>query len=174
VPGAPPSAAPAAVGDGPPARNAQAWVAAKTEAALRTIVFDDKRGCGYCHLGTGPEGAFDLSKLLPVGAAPPAEEAGKPPSQARGKIVAPVVMRSRFLPHARFDHSKHAAVACDECHAARQAETSAVVLIPGIENCVACHGAERADLRAESTCLTCHRFHQPALGPMRPAQAAAQ
>jgi len=169
VPGAPTSA-PASVADGPPAGNAQAWVAAKTEAALRTIVFDDKRGCAYCHLGTGPEGAFDLSSILPLGATPRAHAPGAAP----GRIIAPVILRTRFLPHARFDHSKHAAVGCDECHAARKAETSAAVLIPGIENCVACHGSERAGLRAESTCLTCHRFHQPELGPMRSAGTAAQ
>ena len=137
-----------------------------------------RRCCGYCHFGTGPEGAFDLSNLLSLGAAPPAAAQGQAPSQApsqtRGSIVAPVVMRSRFLPHARFDHSKHAAVACEECHAARTAQTSAAVLIPGIENCLACHGAERADLRAESTCLTCHRFHQPNATPMRSPQAAAR
>jgi hypothetical protein len=46
--------------------------------------------------------------------------------------------------------------------------------VPGVENCLACHGAERVDLRAESTCLTCHRFHQTGAAPMRPATAAAQ
>jgi hypothetical protein len=45
--------------------------------------------------------------------------------------------------------------------------------VPGIENCLACHGAERVDLRAESTCLTCHRFHQSTFGPMRAVKATA-
>jgi hypothetical protein len=144
-------------------------VAGKTEAALRTIIFDDKRGCAYCHFGTGPEGAFDLSGILPVGGTPPGHKLG----QAPGRIVAPVALRTRFLPHARFNHSKHAAVACDECHAARRAETSGTVLIPGIENCLACHSSERTGLHAESTCLTCHRFHQSGAGPMRAAGAAA-
>jgi hypothetical protein len=31
-----------------------------------------------------------------------------------------------------------------------------------------------ADLRAESTCPTCHRFHQSTFGLMRAAKAAAQ
>jgi predicted CXXCH cytochrome family protein len=170
TPLAPASGAPASAADGPPAGNAQAWVAEKTEAALRTIVFDDKRGCAYCHLGTGPEGAFDLGSILPLAAAPSA----RAPGQAPARIIAPVVLRTRFLPHARFDHGKHAAVACEECHAARKAETSATIMIPGVENCLACHGAERAGSRAESTCLTCHRFHQPELGPMHPAEAAAK
>jgi predicted CXXCH cytochrome family protein len=170
VPGAPTPATPTSTAAEPPEGNAQAWVAAKTEAALRTILFDDKRGCAYCHLGTGPQGAFDLSSILPVGAAPPGQASG----QAPGRIIAPVILRTRFLPHARFDHAKHAAVGCDDCHAARKAETSATVLIPGVENCLSCHGAERTGSRAESTCLTCHRFHQPGLGPMRPAGSAAQ
>jgi hypothetical protein len=46
--------------------------------------------------------------------------------------------------------------------------------LPGIENCLAGHGAERADLRAESTCPTCHRFHHGSFGPMRGAGATAQ
>ena len=154
MPGAPAPAAPASATVEPPAGNPQAWVAEKTEAALRTIIFDDKRGCAYCHLGTGPEGAFDLSRILPLAATPPAHA----PGQAPGKIIAPVILRTRFLPHARFDHSKHAAVACEECHAARKAETSATVMIPGVENCLSCHGAERTGFRAESTCLTCHRL----------------
>jgi predicted CXXCH cytochrome family protein len=170
VPGAPAPAAPASATVEPPAGNPQAWVAEKTEAALRTIIFDDKRGCAYCHLGTGPEGAFDLSRILPLAATP----AARAPGQAPGRIIAPVILRTRFLPHARFDHSKHAAVGCEECHAARKAETSAAVMIPGVENCLSCHGAERTGFRAESTCLTCHRFHQPEFGPMRPAAAAPQ
>jgi predicted CXXCH cytochrome family protein len=165
VPGAPtPGAAESAAGD------AQAWVAEKTEVALRTIIFDEKRGCAYCHLGTGPQGAFDLSSILPVGVTPPGQASG----QAPGRIIAPVVMRTRFLPQARFNHAKHAAVECDECHAARRAETSGTVLIPGIENCLACHGSEHTGLRAESTCITCHRFHHGGFGPMRAAGAAAQ
>jgi predicted CXXCH cytochrome family protein len=148
------------------AGNAQAWVTEKTEAALRTIVFDEKRGCAYCHVGTGPQGAFDLSGVLPVGASPP--------GQAPRRIVAPVVMRTRFLPQARFDHARHAAVECEQCHSARRAETSGTVLIPGVENCLACHGSEHAELRAESTCVTCHRFHQSGLGPMHAADTAVK
>jgi hypothetical protein len=82
--------------------------------------------------------------------------------------------RTRFRPHARFDHGKHAAVGCDECHAARKAETSATLMSPGVENCLACHGTRREGSRAGSTCLTRHRFHQPGLGPMHPAGAAAR
>jgi predicted CXXCH cytochrome family protein len=144
--------APTAVAAEAGAASAQTWVTERTEAALRTIVFDDKRGCAYCHFGTGPEGTFDLSGVLPIGAGAP--------RPAPGRIVAPVVLRNRFLPQARFDHARHAAMDCEQCHAARRAETSGTVLIPGVENCQACHGAENTKQRAESTCITCHRFHR--------------
>jgi len=152
---APGEAAPE-TGAGLPATGASSWVTAKTEAVLRTIVFDDKRGCGYCHFGTGPNGAFDLSSILPVGPGPP--------RQAPGRIVAPVLLQSRFLPAARFDHAKHTAMACEHCHAARQAETSGTVMIPEIATCLTCHGAPKATSRAESTCISCHGFHRAAHG----------
>ena len=152
----------------PPARETlrgSAWVNEKAEAALRRIIFDEKRGCAYCHFGTGADGAFDLSGLQSVSGAAVDE-----PSH----IVAPVLLRSRFLPWARFDHAKHAAADCEHCHAARQAAASGTVLIPGIANCSACHGAEQATARAQSSCITCHRFHNSGFGPMRAAGMVTQ
>jgi hypothetical protein len=146
--------------------DVQRWVSEKAEAALRTIVLDEKRGCAYCHFGAGPNGAVELSDVMRAAAASP--------GVAPGRIVAPVVLRARFLPHARFDHAKHAATACEACHPARQAEALGQLLIPGIENCAECHGSERASLRAQSTCTTCHRFHFDAFGPMRGTAAASQ
>jgi hypothetical protein len=147
-----------------PERSVQDWVTAKTDAALRTVIFDEKRGCAYCHFGTGRDGTFDLSSIL--------TSAGSSDKQAPNRIVAPVLLHDRFLPMARFNHAKHTSVDCEQCHAARRAETSAVVLIPGIDNCRGCHGAEKAGLRVESTCITCHRFHNKASIPAR-AEAAA-
>lgn len=125
-------------------RDARQWVAQKTQAAL-AVIFDPKRGCFECHF--------------------PA--ADKKPFQ-----VAPVLMRVRFLPAARFDHRAHAAVPCESCHAARQSHSSAEVLIPGIKTCTTCHGARNAAFKAQSTCITCHVFHRPEFGPMRPRPAA--
>jgi predicted CXXCH cytochrome family protein len=148
-----------------PTGNTQQWVAEKTEAALRTIVLDDKRGCAYCHFGTGADGAFAVADLVKVGAGPP--------GPAPERIVAPVVLRDRFLPQSRFDHAKHAATDCEQCHAARTAEAVGQMVIPGIKTCLACHGAERATSHVQSTCTTCHRFHSPGLGPMRSAVAGS-
>ncbi|MBV9863372.1 MAG: cytochrome c3 family protein [Alphaproteobacteria bacterium] len=127
-------------------RDALAWVSQKTQAALG-IIFDEKRGCGYCHAVSRDGDAFR---------------------------VAPVILRTRFLPQARFDHARHAPISCTDCHDARHSETSAEVLIPGIEKCQSCHGGEDAALKAESTCTTCHGFHHTENGPMRQAAGATR
>jgi predicted CXXCH cytochrome family protein len=135
---------------------AQAWIADKSLSALN-LIFDDKRGCTYCHYGTGPDGAVDAAKML----APLVQGTGAPP-----RAIGPVSLRARFLPNAVFDHAKHRGMACEACHDSRQAQSSSVVLIPGIENCSKCHGGETAGLRARSTCITCHDFHRSEFGPM--------
>src|SRR5579885_2711388 len=124
-------------------RDALAWAAQRADAAMG-IIFDEKRGCTYCHVTNRANGAF---------------------------TVAPVFLRTRFLPQARFDHSKHAALDCAQCHDARHSENSADVLLPGIETCVACHGSERASIKTQSTCTSCHLFHRRELGPMKTASA---
>jgi len=164
----------------PQSDNAQAWVAQKTDAALRGVIFDDKRGCGYCHYGTGAQGAFDTSKMVPA-ATTGAEQT---------HFIAPVWLQSRFLPQAQFDHSRHAAMPCGDCHQRRAAEsqvplaqlgqvslTAAVpepIDIPGIDKCTGCHGGQNAAVRAESTCTTCHQFHRHEFGVMRENAAATQ
>jgi hypothetical protein len=125
-----------------PRREALAWASARANDAM-AIIFDDKRGCGYCHVTDRSGGAF---------------------------TVAPVVMRTRFLPEARFDHAKHTALDCTACHASRQSEKSSDVLVPGIQSCTACHGTERADVKTQSTCTSCHIFHRSELGPMKTAK----
>jgi hypothetical protein len=117
----------------------RAYARQKTAQALG-IIFDEKRGCFYCHF----------------------------PDRARGEFrVAPVMMLTRFLAPARFDHAKHRPVECDDCHHAGHSQSSSDVLVPGIERCVTCHGGETAAFKAQSTCTSCHVFHRQELGPMR-------
>ncbi len=156
----------------------QAWVAQKTAVALSTIVDEKNRvGCGYCHYGTGPQGLIDTAKVVAGMTATGAD--------ARTKFIAPVILRSRFLPQAVFNHARHAALDCGDCHTKRRDETKAALRqlpitppdpmdVPGIENCIGCHGAENASLRAESTCISCHDFHRNEFGPMRPDAATTQ
>lgn len=149
-----------------PPTDVKTWVTQKAETALRTVVLDDKRGCGYCHYSTQANGEFDLNKIL--------ASAGTNQPQAVQPFIAPVSMRTRFLPQARFDHSKHAPMACQDCHDAPHVESSGAVMIPGIDNCLGCHGAENATLRAGSNCISCHLFHRDEFGPMRTSTAATQ
>ena len=139
VPGAP-VATPAP----PPKLDALAWAHQKANEAL-TLIYNDKRGCAYCH-------------VMEDGA---------------DHRVAPVLMRTRFLPNARFNHARHSASDCAECHDSRHSETSADVLIPGLESCTGCHGSARASFRTQSECVTCHAFHRPDFGPMRRTAAAS-
>ncbi|HVH82381.1 MAG TPA: cytochrome c3 family protein [Stellaceae bacterium] len=147
-----------------PADDTRGWVNAKSLAALR-VVFDERRGCAYCHYSTSADGSWDTDKIL-ADALPPK---ANPPH-----VVAPVMLRTRFLPLARFDHASHRGMSCEDCHASRTAQTSNEVLIPGIDNCVKCHGTERASLRSQSTCITCHIFHRPEFGLMRMTAGATQ
>lgn len=156
--------------------NAADWISQKTQSAL-ALIFDEKRGCGYCHYGSAANGGFDTAHM--VQAAASAED--KHPA-----FVVPVRLQSRFLPQAQFDHSRHAAMQCGDCHQRRSAEAQQSDLgkaslnapvpepidIPGIGKCVGCHGGQGAVVRAESTCTTCHKFHRHEFGVMRENTAA--
>jgi len=163
---------------GTPSAELRKLIATKTEAALN-VILDSKRGCAYCHFGMGPQGAIDAAAILPAGTAAP--------TPASAHFIAPVLLQSRFLPQANFDHTAHTAVACGDCHTRRQAETTKpltelgqilatahetdVVDIPGIENCQRCHGGPSAAVQTQSTCVTCHLFHRHEFGDMRGAAA---
>lgn len=155
---------PAPPAPGAPPADTRAWVTARSEAALR-IVFDDKRGCAYCHYGTGPQDAFDTDAVLAN---------ALPPKANPAPVVAAVSLRTRFLPQARFDHSRHRGLSCTDCHASPEALSSGEVLIPTIDTCVECHGTENARLRAQSTCISCHVFHRDEFGLMRQSAQTAR
>jgi hypothetical protein len=75
--------------------------------------------------------------------------------------IAPSNITTRYMPHAKFDHSQHGLVDCASCHAAATtSQQSSDVLLPAIATCRACHhaGAEAA----ESRCFECHTYHDPA------------
>jgi len=73
-------------------------------------------------------------------------------------FVAPADTTLQWMPHAKFDHSKHEGFTCASCHtkALTSTETSDV-LLPGIATCKKCHapGPEHA----ESRCFECHTYH---------------
>ena len=91
-------------------------------------------------------------------------------SYPTAEITPKPVMIERWLPHAHFNHAKHAMVAsCRECHvAAQSSRLTSDVLIPAKESCVRCHSGGGIARKA-SECATCHLYHspgQPSTAPM--------
>jgi hypothetical protein len=106
-----------------------------------------RRGCVECHvLSPSPDSLIQADAI-------------------RGVAIEPVEVPKIWFERARFDHSAHRAVECNECHAdAKKSKTSTDVLLPGKKQCVECHGpaaGRGSEVRggAEDSCTECHRFH---------------
>jgi hypothetical protein len=98
-------------------------------------------GCAYCHEVSWRENA--------------------------APVVTPPQAPDRWLPGAGFDHAKHAAMACSECHAAARSERTSDVILPTRQSCVRCHSPQGG---AAFSCSSCHVYHNQ---PPAPALAAA-
>lgn len=72
-------------------------------------------------------------------------------------MVTPPEIFERWLVHAKFDHARHASLACEKCHAARNSRDTADVLLPAREICVECHSPHGG---VADTCATCHVYHR--------------
>lgn len=90
--------------------------------------------------------------------------------------IAPVMLTSRFLTHARFDHVAHRTEACSRCHTAEASKLATDVLIPPLANCRECHSDKGGSGRVATACVDCHGFHtaqKTIFGElMQPAEAA--
>lgn len=75
-------------------------------------------------------------------------------------VVAPVRVAGQWYAKSRFTHAKHVVMKCEDCHDAAKSKVSTDLLIPGIGNCTQCHGGEGAHGLLQSTCISCHGFHQ--------------
>jgi hypothetical protein len=65
------------------------------------------------------------------------------------------------MPHAHFNHAKHANISCRDCHAnAEGSQFTADVLMPRIVGCATCHSPGGVAAKA-SDCMTCHVYHAP-------------
>lgn len=122
--------------------DAAAWAEEEAKKAI-DLVFDPRRGCGYCHVVKRDQ------SVTPT------------------RFEVPVWLLDSFMPMAKFSHGKHATFACADCHDAAKSSESADLLLPGIESCRACHGGEHAWSKVASTCIDCHDFHIQRFGPMR-------
>ena len=80
--------------------------------------------------------------------------------------VLPVKINHDWYSRALFDHSSHLTQrsqseneVCSSCHEATQSSTSHDVLIPGIDNCLSCHGDVSVEDKVMVNCIACHAFH---------------
>jgi hypothetical protein len=134
------------------------------QSAARAVDALMESECMRCHVAA-PAAAADgvATAPRPEGAA----DAGLP--TVAPVFVVPFDGAARWLPLAKFTHASHGTVECERCHAARSAEASEAVLLPGIAACRECHGGPAAQHgKVASPCLLCHEFHHEDFGPMRP------
>ena len=96
------------------------------------------------------------------------------PSPARPWAVAPVRVAGVWYPRAQFTHASHSTMTCARCHDAATSNTSASVLIPGVENCQGCHGGEFAKDKVASTCIDCHGYHESPFQVLSELQARSK
>ena len=98
--------------------------------------------CGVCHTveptGQGQDNGADAWRMKPVN------------------------IPGAWLPQSHFSHAQHETQPCSDCHRdAERSETSADVMLPGIESCRTCHGSgDAGEGKLASTCITCHKFHR--------------
>jgi len=142
--------------DADPATTAQ--VAEEMEAVAKFLLTER---CAFCHTAgpapKEPTGPFDRAMLSPN-------------------------LPTRWMPHSRFDHSKHKTYECNVCHDPRYLEThnkplqvgdsesvqlsstsSGDILMPSIAVCRKCHtnsasGGEWG-VTASGNCIECHSYH---------------
>ena len=70
------------------------------------------------------------------------------------------IQTERWLAKAKFNHAKHANLACAQCHDAVHSKTTADILLPAKESCMKCHSPRGGVV---DTCATCHIFHSAAV-----------
>jgi len=129
------------------------WVIERTAEAEDLLW---RKTCKECHTLTS---ASKTSRERIEQLAAPGNDTDKLPGvSAELPNVAPANVTLRWMPHAKFDHSKHEGFTCVSCHAKALTSTeSSDILLPGIETCKKCHapGPEHA----ESRCFECHTYH---------------
>lgn len=130
----------------PPAMNAKdqwEWVERLLREEDEAVFRGVRHGCAHCHHLHAAEAADGWLGLRTV----------------------PTAIPDRWMPHARFDHRRHATLECAACHAAGQSTTAADVLMPSITVCRDCHrssAASTGSTQVRADCVTCHDYHRHA------------
>jgi hypothetical protein len=131
-------------------REAIDWANEKTRRVAADLF--EVRVCVVCHTVIRQD-TPTLSEVALPGA--------EPPLIAVPWKVQPVFLTQRWMPKARFEHAKHAAVDCVDCHAVTLSKSSADVSMPEIGKCRECHvGSQPERNKIASNCELCHGFHR--------------
>jgi hypothetical protein len=81
----------------------------------------------------------------------------KATSTAAPAVTKPILVE-RWLPHAHFNHAKHASIKCNDCHQATQSRETSDILMPAKASCIGCHSPQG---KIVAECVTCHTYHAP-------------
>lgn len=80
--------------------------------------------------------------------------------------VLPVRITPDWYSSGLFDHKSHLTTrgkteieVCSSCHKAKESHVSNDVMIPGMENCLECHGDKAASDKVIVNCVSCHAYH---------------
>src|SRR5262249_391726 len=81
-------------------------------------------------------------------------------NQGVPKEIVPTQVPAVWFKHARFNHTAHRAVDCNECHSAAQgSKTRDDMMIPKIDNCRKCHAPLSNGNSVRYDCAECHTYH---------------
>lgn len=109
---------------------------------------------------------------LPATGSHPEDDVALPDGLTELPELAPAAIPSRWLVHARFDHSAHRHVACRECHAAayrfeRPEPTHLLAPPAGDARFIPARDADEVMIADRDTCLRCHAPRQAGQGGAR-------
>ena len=79
-------------------------------------------------------------------------------SATGGPDISAPAIPERWLAQAKFNHAKHAGIACSQCHDAVHSRDTADILLPSKETCAACHSPLGG---VADSCAECHNYHLP-------------
>ena len=116
-------------------KTAMAWAKDKAADVKEEVI--EFRSCNLCH------------KVM------------RDPTAEYGWRIPKVHISQRWFSKGEFDHRAHRNSKCEDCHKAKESKSSEDVLLPGIKVCRDCHGGAHSSDKLASTCITCHKFHEP-------------
>lgn len=137
-------------------KKARELVADRVHKAEK-LLYLSKQMCGECHSYSPLKNESMGPHLIQPGAAPRFS-------------IQPTNVPDVWLKSASFNHAKHHAVDCRDCHARAEAghfqasTRSEDVLIAGKDSCLKCHGPSEKSASAKQggarfDCIECHRYH---------------